>query len=133
MHRQKITDGADDSSSYFGSAVVGLILLALYVASRNWLSESAFFCIAITVLLLYLVTGPFRAYWATPRFWGALFVLFGGHAVLLRWYVQSDAVHWSFWRVMVLGVPEALAMILILGWIVRDNYFTRNTRRERER
>lgn len=134
---EKDASAGDDSSSYLGNIVIGLVLAALYFGSQfptgRWLSEAAFFCIAVTVALLYNVTGPFRNYWAKPRFWGALVILFAGHAVLLGWYVNGHVVRWSFWGFMKIFAPEGLAMILILGWALGDNYFTRNTRRERAR
>jgi hypothetical protein len=125
---EKNAGSGEDSNSYAKNIVIGLGLAALYFAPRTWLSEGAFFCIAITVFLFYNVIAPFRNYWAKPRLWAALVVLFGGHATLL-WYFAPRA--WSFWAFMKLGVPEGLAMILILGWILGDNYFTRNTRRQR--
>ncbi len=121
----------DDSSSYLGSIVIGLVLAALYYASRGWLSEIASFRIAVTVLLLYVVTGPFRTHWREPKFWIVVVVLFGGHIALL-WYLGPYLRAWSFWSFVKLA-PEGLALILIIGWILGDNYFTRNTRRERAR
>ena len=133
MTDQKDTSAGNDAISFSRTIAVGLAMAAFYFASRPWLSEGAYYCIATTVLLLYLVTGPFRNYWAKPKFWGALLILFGGHAVFLLWYVNGHIVRWGFWQVMVLAAPEWLAMTLILGWILGDNYFTRNTRRERAR
>ena len=130
-NRKSLTSG-DDSNSYGKSVLIGLGLGALCFASRGWLSERGFFWAVITVALFYCVIAPFRSYWAKPRFWCALSILFGGHAALLR-YVDGHVLQWSFWEVMKLGAPEGLAMILILGWVLGDNYFMRDTRRERER
>jgi len=122
----------DDSTSYSDAIWVGLGLAAFYFASRRWLSEGAFSSIAITVFLLYMVTGVFRNHWRERRFWAATVLLFGGHAALL-WYLTPHLHRWSFWGVMKVVAPEFIVMVLILGWILGDNYFTRNTRRKRAR
>lgn len=132
IDKEEDLSAKDDSSSYVGSVVIGLVLIGFYFASRAWLSEGAFFRIASTIALLYLVTGPFRTHWREPRFWAAVVLLFVGHTALL-WYLAPRLRAWSFWGYFTLVAPESLAMILALGWIVGDNYFTRNTRRQRAR
>lgn len=123
-------EDSGDSSSYAGAVVVGVFVAVLYFASGGRISDSTLFGITLTVLLLYVVTGPFRNHWLEVKFWAVVAALFSGHTVLLR-YLPPHLRTWSFWAVVMLAVPEGLAMIVIIGWLLRDNYFTRNTRRER--
>ncbi len=117
----------EDTNSLTKNIVIGLSLAALYFAGQAWISEVTFYLSALTVMLLYNVIALFKNHWGKVKFWVAVAVLFAVHVALFA-HVNVEAIHWNFWKLVEVGAPEGLAMILILGWILGDNYFTRNSR-----
>jgi hypothetical protein len=131
IEKKKSSNTEDDSSTFLGSVGLGLSVAVVYLAyeaSGGHLSDGALYSISSTVVLLYLVTGPFRQHWKKLRFWSAILLVFGVHAAVLRNIVPGMRA-FNFWRLMLIVGPEGLAMILVVGLVIGDNYFTRNTRR----
>jgi hypothetical protein len=122
----------EDSNQYAKNIAIGLVCAVVYLARPAWLSERAAFWVVVTLVLSYNVIAHFRNHWAKPRFWYALVLLLGGHAALLG-RVNAQVHGLNFWAAIAVIALEGLAMIVILGWVLGDNYFTRDARRERAR
>jgi hypothetical protein len=131
INQQKLSNTEDDSSTFSGAFWLGIAIAVVslaYEASGGHLSDGTLYSVTTSIVLLYLVTGPFRQHWKRLRFWLAIFLVFGVHAAILHSFV-ARLRGFNFWGLMMLIGPEGLAMILVVGLIVGDNYFTRNTRK----
>lgn len=132
--RNENPNSGEDSNSWGKNFGIALGLAVLYLVSRGWLPERAFLWIMVTVVLFYNAIAPFRDYWAKLAFWRAVVIVFAGHAVLIGYLDGHEHVlQFRFWPLIALMFLEGMAMITILGWILRDGYWTRNTRRARAR
>ena len=117
----------EDSNQYAKNIAIGLVCAVVYLGRPAWLSERAAFWIVVTLVLFYNVIAHFRNHWAKPTFRYALALLLGGHLALLS-SVDAQVHRLNFWEAIAVIGLEGLAMIVILGWVLGDNYFTRDTR-----
>jgi hypothetical protein len=126
--RNENSTSGEDSNQYAKNIAIGLVCAVVYVARPAWLSERAAFWVLVTLGLFYNVIAHFRNHWTKPRFWYAFVLLLWGHAALVG-RVDAQVHSLNFWTAMAVFALEGLPMIMMFGWVLGDNYFTRDTRR----
>lgn len=120
-------DSREDSNQYAKNVVIAVVCAALYLARPAWFPERVAFWVVVTIALFYNVIAHFKKHWARSRFWYAIVILSGCHAAVIG-RVDAHLHRLDFWEAMAVIAVEGLAMVLILGWLLRDNYFTRDSR-----